>query len=160
VTVRDLGEILSKHPFLAGLRPEHVSLIVGCATNRHLGAGEYAAREGDPANEFYLIREGQLALEVFSPQTGARRILTIHEGEVVGWSWLVEPFVWKFDVRAVSPVRMIAIDGKCLREKCERDFELGYRLFQRVAHLIEDRLGATRMQLLDLYRQETAPGRP
>ena len=112
------------------------------------------AREGDPADEFYLIRAGQIALEVFTPQLGARRILTVHEGEVLGSSWLVAPYVWKFDARAVTPVRLIAIDGKCLRRKCEDDFEMGYRLFQRVSQLIEDRLAATRMQLLDLYRRQ------
>ena len=154
--VHDLKGILSEHPFLEGLKPEHLDLIVGCAGNRRLGPGEYAAREGDPADEFFLVREGQLALEIFTPQVGARRMLTIHEGDVVGWSWLVEPHIWKFDARAVSAVRMIAIDGKCLRGKCEQDFELGYRLFQRVARLIEDRLNATRLQLLDLYQQEGA----
>lgn len=154
--VRDLRAILSQHPFLAGLKPAHVELIVSCATNQRLSAGEYLAREGEPADEFYLIRAGQVALEAFAPQVRARRILTLHEGEVVGWSWLVEPHLWKFDVRAVSPIRMIAIDGKCLRGKCEDDFELGFRLFQRVSHLIEDRLTATRLQLLDLYRRQEA----
>ena len=158
--IHDLSGVLSNHPFLAGLRTEHVDLIVGCAQNRRLGAGEYAAREGDAADEFYLIRDGQVALEVFTPQTGAHRILTLHEGEVVGWSGLLAPYLWKFDTRAVSPVRMIAIDGKCLRDKCDEDFELGYRLYKRVAHLIEDRLSATRLQLLDLYRQDGRTGAP
>lgn len=152
----DLKGLLTEHPFLAGMRPKQIELIVGCASNRRYGEGEYVAREGSEAGEFYMIREGQLALEVFGPRIGARRILTVHPGEVAGWSWLVEPFTWKFDARAVTPLRVIAVDGRCLRGKCEQDFELGYRLFQRVARLIEDRLMATRLQLLDLYQQEGA----
>ena len=157
--VHDLEGVLSEHPFLADLKPEHIKLIAGCASNRRLDAGEYVAREGDQADEFYLIREGQLALDIFAPQIGARRMFTVHEGEVAGWSWLVEPHVWKFDAQAVTPVRMIAVDGKCLRGKCELDFELGYRLFQRVARLIEGRLTATRLQLLDLYQKEGVDAR-
>ena len=158
--VHDLGGVLAEHPFLSGLKPEHLALVAGCASNRRLDAGEYVAREGDQADEFYLLREGQLALEVFAPEFGARRILTLHEGDVVGWSWLLEPHVWKFDARAVTAIRMIAVDGKCLRGKCELDFELGYRFYQRVARLIEDRLTATRLQLLDLYQKERAGVKP
>jgi len=154
--VRDLTGVLAEQPFMKGLRPEQIALIAGCASNRRYDAGEYLAREGAKADEFFILREGQLALEVFAPQIGARRILTVHPGEVAGWSWLVPPYVWKFDARAVATLRVIAIDGKCLRGKCEQDFELGYRLFQRVAQLIEDRLNATRLQLLDLYQKETA----
>ncbi|MEZ5400158.1 MAG: cyclic nucleotide-binding domain-containing protein [Bryobacteraceae bacterium] len=154
--VHDLSGPLSDHPFLAGLKAEHLTLIAGCSSNRVYGPGEYLAREGAEAEEFYVIRDGQVALETFAPQTGARRVLTLHPGDVAGLSWLVEPYLWKLDMRAVTPVRVIAIDGKCLRGKCEQDPELGYRLFQRVARLMEDRLHATRLQLLDLYGKEGA----
>jgi CRP/FNR family cyclic AMP-dependent transcriptional regulator len=43
------------------------------------------------------------------------------------------------------------LDAKCLRAKCETDHELGYELLNRVLHVVEQRLQATRMQLLDLY---------
>ena len=103
--VYDLKGLLSEHPFLEGLRPKEIDLIVGCASNRRYGEGEYVARERSEADELYMIREGQLALEVFAPHIGSRRFLTVHPGEVAGRSWLVQPYLWKFDarVRAAGP---------------------------------------------------------
>ena len=51
----------------------------------------------------------------------------------------------------MEPTRAIALDGKCLRVKCESDHDLGYELLKRFAHIMEQRLEATRLQLLDIY---------
>jgi CRP-like cAMP-binding protein len=72
-------------------------------------------------------------------------------GEVLGWSWLIPPYHWKFDARAIEQTRALALDGKCLRTKCEEDHDLGYELLKRFAQIMEERLQATRLQLLDVY---------
>ena len=51
----------------------------------------------------------------------------------------------------MEPTRAIALDGKCLRTKCEENHDLGYELLKRFLHIIEQRLEATRLQLLDVY---------
>jgi hypothetical protein len=53
-------------------------------------------------------------------------------------------------------VRAVALDGECLRKKCEKDHDFGYEMLSRFSHVMERRLEATRMQLLDLYT--TSPG--
>ena len=70
---------------------------------------------------------------------------------LLGWSWLFPPYQWHFDARALELTRTTALDGQCLRIKCEEDHELGYRLGQRFAHVMMQRLQATRLQLLDVY---------
>ena len=90
-------------------------------------------REGAPAERFYLIREGAVALEVDAPGRGPLVIETLHEGDVAGWSWLFEPYRWQFDARATVPIATVAFDGACLRGKCEADHELGYQLMRRFA---------------------------
>ncbi|MGO9435171.1 MAG: hypothetical protein ACLP00_12890, partial [Terracidiphilus sp.] len=66
-------------------------------------------------------------------------------------SWLLPPFQWKFQARAVEDTRSIALDGKCLRTKCEENHDLGYEVLKRFAQIMEQRLEATRLQLLDVY---------
>jgi len=143
-----LKGILTAHPFLSGLDDRHLDLLVGCASNVRFDAGQFILREGEEANQFYLIRHGKVALEVSAPQHGPIIILTLDEGEILGWSWLVAPYRWRFDARAIELTRAIALDGKCLRTKSEDDHELGYQLLKRFAHIIDKRLAATRMQLL------------
>jgi CRP/FNR family transcriptional regulator, cyclic AMP receptor protein len=150
-----LQRILADHPFTHGLNDRHLEVLVGCASNVRFEAGQVVFREGEEANQFYLIREGKMAVELFAPGRGPVNILTVGEGEVLGWSWLVPPYRWRFDARAIEPTRAVALDGKCLREKSERDSDLGYGLLKRIAHIMEERLQATRLQLLNVYEVHT-----
>jgi CRP/FNR family cyclic AMP-dependent transcriptional regulator len=85
------------------------------------------------------------------PQRGFATLQTVSEGEVLGWSWLLAPYRWRFGARTLQPTRALAFDGKCLRGKCEDDHDLGYELLKRFTNVVTERLEATRLQLLDLY---------
>ena len=146
-----LERIIAEHPFFAGLESYYTGLLTGCAANVRFTPGAYIFKEGEEANEFYLIRSGKVALEIFAPQHKPIVIETLAEGEILGWSWLLPPYVWKFHAHAMQETRAIALDGKCLREKCEQNHDLGYEVLKRFAQIVERRLEATRLQLLDVY---------
>jgi CRP-like cAMP-binding protein len=115
-------------------------------------AGQFLFHEGEEANEFYMIREGKVAVQIQGAERGPITVQTIGEGEVLGWSWLIPPYRWRFDVKALELTRAIALDGKCLRTKSEEDHDLGYQLLRRFAGIIVERLEAARLQLLDVYK--------
>jgi CRP/FNR family cyclic AMP-dependent transcriptional regulator len=150
-----LQPILAEHPFFQNLEPEYLALITGCASNVKFDAGTYIFREGEEAHHFYLIRQGKVGLEIFIPELGPVTVQTAGEGELIGWSWLVPPYEWHFDGQALELTRAIALDAKCLRQKCEADHDLGYQLLKRFVTIMEQRLQATRLQLLDLYGSRT-----
>ena len=149
--MRTLAEYLPEHPFFADLGPEAMELIVGCAQNVHFRDGELLFRAGEQADTFYVIRRGRVALDIHDPQRGTLVIASPGEGEVVGWSWLVPPYRWLFDAPAATSVSAVALDGACLRGKCDRDPVLGYALMQRVAQVMLERLQDARLRLLDVY---------
>jgi CRP/FNR family cyclic AMP-dependent transcriptional regulator len=149
--MRGLESLLAKHPFFHGMTEADLRLIAGCAANARFGAGEYLFREGEAADQFYLVRQGRVALEVHAPGRGTITILSAKEGEVLGFSWLMPPYRWVFDARALQLTRAIVFDGGCLREKCEADPQLGYDLMKRVARVMMQRLEAASVQLLDVY---------
>jgi CRP-like cAMP-binding protein len=151
-----MEEVLSSHPFFAGLNAGAMRLIAGCASNVHFAEGEFLFEEGHEANQFWVIRRGRVAMQLESPGQGAIVTDTMDEGEVVGWSWLVPPYRFFADGRAVTPVSATALDGACLRGKCEADPELGYQLLKRVTSVMYQRLQSTRIRLLDLYGTEPA----
>jgi CRP/FNR family transcriptional regulator, cyclic AMP receptor protein len=146
-----LEHILKEHAFFAGFAEDQVALVSGCARNHRFDAGQYLFREGEPANEFFLIRHGKVALEIAAPGQSPIIISTLGEGEIVGASWLVPPYRWTFDARAVELVRAIGIDGACLRGKCEADHHLGYEMMKRFAPILVKRLHAARLQILNVY---------
>jgi len=154
--MQTIEELLSSHPFFAGLDADAMRLMSGCASNVHFGVGEFIFGEGTEASHFYVIRHGRVALEIHSPARGPLIIDSMDQGEVVGWSWLVPPYRYFCDARAVTPVSATVLDGACLRGKCEANPELGYQLLKRVAVVMYQRLQSTRIRMLDLYGKETA----
>ena len=149
--MESLERIIAEQEFFAGLESYYTGLLVGCAANVRFNPGTYIFKEGEEANEFYLIRSGKVALELFAPQGKPIVVETLDAGDILGWSWLLPPYLWKFHAHAVQDTRAIALDGKCLRAKCEQNHDLGYELLKRFAQIMERRLEATRMQLLDVY---------
>ena len=153
----DLSNILRQHPFLAGLSPENMQTLIGCASNVRFTEGTRIIHEGEVANTFYLVRTGRVALDIELPGRGHIRVQTVGPGEILGWSWLIFPYRWHFGGVAVADTRSIALDGECLRRKCESDPQFGYEMLKRLAVVMEERLDATQMQLLDMYGT-TPPG--
>ena len=151
MSTRTLEPLLEQHRFFAGLRREHLALLTGCASNRSFRDGEYLFRQSEPAQEFYLVRHGKVSIEIADPERGKLALQTVGVDDVVGWTWIVPPFVHRFDARAVGLTRAIGLDGECLRGKLGEDAELGYELLRRFVGVIAERLEAARMQLLDLY---------
>jgi CRP-like cAMP-binding protein len=148
-----LERIVGEHPFFAGLSPEYSQLVAGCARNHRFEAGQYLFHEGEPAREFFLIRHGKVALEITAPGRAPIVFATLGEGEIVGASWLVPPYQWMFEARAVELTRAIGIDAECLRRKSEADHHLGYELMKRFLPVFVKRLHETRLQILDVYGQ-------
>lgn len=151
--MKDLESILREIPFFAGLDDKHVWLIAGCARNCRFETGEYLFHEGDPASEFFLIRQGTVALDVVAPGRQPIVFSTLAQGEVVGASWLVSPYRWMFDARATTPTHALGIDAGCLRRKCEEDHDFGYLMMKRFLPVFVKRLHATRLQMFDVYRK-------
>jgi CRP/FNR family transcriptional regulator, cyclic AMP receptor protein len=149
--IEGMEKFVREHEFFAGLDEDTTKFIAGCARNVRFDAGEYLFRTGEPANEFFLIRHGRVALDLIVPGRDALTFQTVEAGEVVGVSWLVPPYKWIHDARAVDLVRAIGMDATCLRDKCDADHSVGYAMMQRFVPILVNRLEATRLQILDVY---------
>jgi CRP/FNR family transcriptional regulator, cyclic AMP receptor protein len=149
--IEGLERIIGEHPFFAKMEKHFLDIVVGCAKNVRFEAGQYLFHEGEPADQFYLVRHGRLALQINSPGRGALTFQTLSEGEIVGISWLIPPYRWAYDAKALELTRAIAMDAACLRGKCEADHDLGYDMMKRFMPVLIQRLQAMRMQILDVY---------
>jgi CRP/FNR family transcriptional regulator, cyclic AMP receptor protein len=149
--MRSPEDLLEQVDALDALAPEHRATIAGCARLAVFEPGDYLLREGEPAGVFYVIRKGAVALETYVPRRGAVTLQTLHDHDLLGWSWLIPPYRVAFDARALEQTRAIAFDASCLRDKCDRDPALGYDLLKLFAGVVVARLQNTRVQLLDLY---------
>lgn len=149
---RGIDQLLADHELFAGLDPSTLALLSRCASNVAFAAGERIFAEGEPAERFWVIRRGRVALEVVSPGAGELTIETLGPGSVLGWSWLAPPYRWRFDAVCREGTGAVVFDVACLRARMESNPLVGYQLMSRFLPIMVDRLQATRLRVLDLYR--------
>ncbi len=147
------AELLTRYEFFSELSDEHRQQVAGCGTLVRLARGTHLFVAGEPANEFFLLQDGVIALELATPAVAGFRFETLGTGDVVGWSWLFAPHRWSFDGYVVEDANVVRFDGDCVRAKCDQDHELGYALMKRFAQVVVKRLASSRLQLMDIYGQ-------
>ncbi len=154
----DMARMIEEHAFFAGVHGSLRTALLDHAALEIYGPGQLIFREGERADHFYLIRQGQVAVEVHCPNRPSLIIQTLQDHDVLGWSWLSEPHRWSFDARAVTQTRLIALDAASLRARMEADPALGYEVLRRFVPVMADRLHAARLQMLDLYGPRSGGG--
>lgn len=147
----NVNAALAHHAFFTGLHPRLIAEVAKCTDVAQFPAGTWIARAGARAETFHAVTDGRAGIELAAAGREPLLVATVHGGEVLGWSWLVEPHRWTFDVLALDDVSTLAIDAVALRAQCTLDHELGYQLGRRMLRVVASRLDATRHQLVDVY---------
>ncbi|MEV4671436.1 MULTISPECIES: cyclic nucleotide-binding domain-containing protein [Actinomadura] len=142
---------LAEERFFAGMAEPHRAALAATADAVAAPAGHRFFEEGDPAQRFWLLRSGKVALDLQVPGRGAVVVETLPASSMLGWSWLFPPHRWRFGAVAAAPVTAFRFDGRRVRELCAADLRLGYDLLLRFGAVMLDRLMATRVRMLDLY---------
>lgn len=143
---------LGQLPFFSGLTDAQLDQLASFATAARYTSQQRVFKSDTDADKFYIIRDGKVGVEIPAVAGEPLRIQTLGNGGVLGWSWLIKPYRWSFDARALSASDIIAVDGAKLREVCEIDTALGYQLLKRFAVLMAERLNAARVAAIKEYR--------
>ncbi len=156
----DLEKDIAAHPFLIGMSEHQLHLLADCAIRTQFDTGQTIFREGETANRFYLIEQGEIVLESAGSGDQAMVIETLGSGDLLGWSWIFPPYVWHFTARATQPTSAIFFYATVLREYCEKDHSLGFELFKRMSAVMTRRLQSARARFLNASSTaDAAPSR-
>lgn len=145
---------LGAHQFVRGMPAAHLDHLAQAASLVTVPAGRRFFSAGQMARRFWLIRTGQVALDLQPP--GAERLIIVESlgrGEMVGLSWFTPPFRWEFGAVALQPTEAFEFDGAAVREWCERDRDFGFEFTRRLIAVVIKRLQATRAKMLYLRAQ-------
>ena len=124
--------------------------FAGCTHDAHFEKGSYLWRQGDAHPYCYLIESGQVALEIYVPAHGPIRVETLRPGDLLGGSAMLEPHRWSFDARSLTDVIATALDCNAVKSRAERNHEMGFHLYKRLAQVLDQRLTSARRRVLEL----------
>ena len=140
-------EILRSLPYFAGVSGESLKALAAIAEDHEFKAGETLWREGEPVHWLYIVRQGQIDI-IYHFQSGKECIVdTVVAGELSGWSAVVEPYRHTATCIAREAGRVLCFQAVGVRQLCDKDSLLGYRLMIQVARTLSSRLQGARLQL-------------
>ncbi|MFF9279167.1 cyclic nucleotide-binding domain-containing protein [Streptomyces griseosporeus] len=145
---------------LRALAPEHRTMLLGTAREVSFAQGSRLFEEGGRADRFWVVRSGVVDLDLHVPGRRAAVIESLGHDDLLGWSWLYGPHVWRLGARATTPVRAYEFDAAAVRDLFRRDPAFGLAVSQWVGEVVADRLHAARSRLLDLYGPTAASAWP
>jgi len=144
------AEEVGQLPLFTGLASDGLATLAAMAEVVSLEAEETLFAEGDTPGDVFLMLDGRVTLSMRVPGQPATSFLSLHAGELLGWSSLLaRPRV--ATARAVKATRLLKLSGSDVLELCEADHHVGYAIMRQAFEEMADRLHATRLQLLDMF---------
>ena len=143
------AEYLSDHEFFSGLSEEIVKHLSKCASIRKIEKDQILFRQGEHADKFYIVRNGQISIQIPAVMGPILEVQTLGTDQVLGWSWLISPYQWSFQAKAVEDSELLEFDGTALLARCEQEPQFGYELLKKFAQLMAERLDAARQKMMD-----------
>lgn len=147
-----LSQTLQEIEFLRDMAPEHLDQIAEIAHIRDYDENDVVFRQGQSAENLYLVMFGNVLVEINTPDKGRKEIFTIGPGQIVGWSSLVDQSCYSTWATTPELARLVQLNVVQLLKICDRDPEFGYDLMRRTVLALAKRLKTTREQLAEVCR--------
>ncbi len=151
VMTKQETSVLAAQPFLRGMPPAQLRELAGLCEHVTIPAGQRLFEEGSTADRFWIIDAGQVTLDASVPGRGRVIIDRLGRNDVVGLSWMLPPYQWRFGAIATQPTQAFVFDAHAVRRACDVNTALGYELSRRFSGVLVRRLQATRARLLEAW---------
>jgi CRP/FNR family cyclic AMP-dependent transcriptional regulator len=150
-------DLLTAHPIAAGLPDGQLLRLAEHARPVHRFAGYRLFRADDPADRFWLLHSGAVALDLPVPGRGDVVIEKVDTDTMVGWSWLLAPYRWRFGAVVADDMRAVEFDAVGVRALLAEETDLARHFDHRCLAVVADRLQAARRRLAELYAYPSVP---
>jgi len=146
-------DLLKQYTLFKGFSEEQIKKLADIATKESYKAGFQLWEKGDPAKNLYLLEEGKIILTMDTYMGAATPPMQfpvdlITKGDAMGWSAVIEPYVYTLGARCIDDSKAIVFDGAKLRELLNKDSALGYKFMHATAKVIATRLTHTEIILI------------
>jgi Cyclic nucleotide-binding domain. len=145
--------LLKKFSFFKDFSSDQLKKMASLATEESHLAGEHMYKAGDAARSLFLVKEGKVVMFMENNMGPGKppmpvTVDIITKGESMGWSAVVEPYIYTLGAHCIDNTVFITFDAIKLRKLMEKDAALGLKIMQATAKVISTRLTHTRIILI------------
>ncbi len=121
---------------LEGLSKDELQSIAPYFVEENVDAGVTLCEEGARAERLYVLEHGTVSI---SFKTGGQYYIAI-PGKVVGWSFLVPPFLYTASAVTKTPSKILVIKSPDFYYVIHREPQMGLKVINNLAQVIASRL--------------------
>lgn len=145
-------EILRQYPLFASIDDPLLKKVAMTGDVISAEKRTWLFREGEEANFLYLVLKGEVMIRVSIGTEILRQVgvLKLGRGEILGWSALVDPYIYQLGAECIENCELAKFDSVKLSELMTHHPHLGYLLMSRVTQVIGERLINLRIRLVSL----------
>ncbi len=147
-------EVLKKCELFNQLDDEQLSVMEKMCTAETFEPGAIICKQDSKADKLYVIKEGLVAIILEVGPLSQRQVQAASNFDVVGWSAMVEPYIYTATVKAVEKTSVLAFNGKRLHDLFVTRPKIGYKVCLGAAGVVFTRLRHAYNQLLGVISQD------
>ncbi len=148
-SIKDLKEA----ELFMGLNARQLQLFSKHFMEKNFQAGEAAFAQGEPAENLYILLEGEVTLGIKTKgEVDITAYSVTKKGETFGLSSLIKPYRNNVSATCVKKTRVLSIHGEILRKLLKRNPSTGIEILARVAEIYYNRLNSTRAMITNLFK--------
>lgn len=149
---------LSKTTVFKGINEYWRNRVSLLAHEETYEAGTTIFSDGDEAENIYILLEGMVNIESTLEQgLGTVTVYRVKEGEIFGWSALIEPYSYTASAKCLQKSRVITIKGRDLLRLFEENNRLGLLVTKEIASVVSSRLRQTKDKIVDFIYSRPIP---
>lgn len=146
-------QVLRECEVFSALTNAELEKVASLVLEKEYEAGTTIFQGGDSAEELLVLQEGKVAVQMTLPKTQmqmSRRITVdvVTRNGVVGWSAIVEPYMYTLTAVCLQKVKALSISGNKLRWLLQDDPKIGYGVMKGLIQVVASRLDDTRQLLV------------
>ena len=134
-------EVISTHrlrsvEFLEGLAEEELQSLSQFFEEENVAAGVTLCEEGAKAERLFVLEQGGVSIR----SKKGRQYSIDAPGKIVGWSFLVPPFLYTASAVTTAPSRLLVIKSPDFYYVLHKEPRLGMKVINNLAQVVASRL--------------------
>jgi len=148
-------EVLKRCPFICELNDEQLKILENMCYEEVFEVGESLCKQGRIEEKIYVIVDGLVGILLQMGPMNLRQLQAASNFEVVGWTAMIPPHRNRGVAKALETTKVLTFNGKELIDLCNKEPEIGYKIYRGLSKVMAVRLHNAFAQLVGVTVQES-----
>ncbi len=131
---------LTRYTCFRALTEDQRQAVAQLAREECFYPGHILFQDEKPGTHLYMLAAGEVEVLYNVGEENPTHVDAVGEGEILGCSSLIDPYVYSSTARCLSEIETLVLDAEELRKLMEEDCQIGYSIQKHIIQMLLDRI--------------------